>query len=83
MRKILPSLALTLYCALCFLLVPAQAGAYIDPSTTTFIIQAAIGLAVAVAAGFSIYWRKAKKKISKAVGREETSKDESDEMEDL
>ena len=51
--------------------------------TTTFIIQAAIGLVVAIAAGFSIYWRKAKKKINKAVGREEVTKDESDDLEDL
>ena len=38
---------------------------------------------VAIAAGFSIYWRKAKKKINKAVGREEVTKDESDDLEDL
>ena len=42
-----------------------------------------IGLVVAIAAGFSIYWRKAKKKINKAVGREEVTKDESDNLEDL
>ena len=83
MKKILPSLALTLYCALCFILTPVQASAYIDPSTTTFIIQAGIGLVVAIAAGFSIYWRKAKKKITKAVGKEEVTKDESDNLEDL
>ena len=47
------------------------------------IIQAAIGLVVALAAGFTIYWRKAKKKITKAVGREEVTKDESDDLEDL
>ena len=46
---------------------------------TVQAVQAAIGLAVAIAAGVSIYWRKAKKKINKAIGREETaSKDESD-----
>jgi len=83
MKKILPSLALTVYCALCFILTPVQASAYIDPSTTTFIIQAGIGLVVAVAAGFSIYWRKARKKINKAVGKEETTRDESDNLEDL
>ena len=83
MKKILPCFTLTLWCALCFLLTPAQASAYIDPSTTTFIIQAGIGLVVAIAAGFSIYWRKAKKKINKAVGKEETTKDESDNLEDL
>ena len=83
MKKTRPIFLLTLYCALCMILTPAQASAYIDPSTTTFIIQAAVGLAVAVAAGFSIYWRKARKKINKAVGREEVSKDESDDLDDL
>ena len=83
MKKLIPSFALLMYCVFCLVAVPAQASAYIDPSTTTFIVQAAIGLAVAIAAGFSIYWRKAKKKINKAVGREEVTKDESDNIEDL
>lgn len=83
MKKTRISLMLVIYCLLCLVLVPAQASAYIDPSTTTFIVQAAIGLAVALAAGFSIHWRKAKKKINKAVGREEATKDESDNLEDL
>ena len=83
MKKGRPLFLLTLYCVFCMVMMPAQASAYIDPSTTTFIIQAAIGLVVAIAAGFSIYWRKARKKINKAVGREEVSKDESDDLEDL
>ena len=74
---------LVLYCVFCMVMTPNQASAYIDPSTTTFIIQAAIGLVVAIAAGVSIYWRKAKKKINKVVGKEEVSKDESDDLEDL
>ena len=83
MKKGLPLFLLTLYCVFCMVMTPTQASAYIDPSTTTFIIKPAIGLVVAIAAGFSIYWRKAKKKINKAVGREEVSKDESDDLEDL
>lgn len=83
MKKGLPLFLLTLYCVFCMVMTPAQASAYIDPSTTTMIIQAAIGLVVALAAGFTIYWRKAKKKITKAVGREEVTKDESDDLEDL
>ena len=55
MKKLTASLPLFLYLAACMILTPAQASAYIDPSTTTFIVQAAIGLAVAVAAGFSIH----------------------------
>ena len=83
MKKLIPSFALLMYCIFCLVATPVQASAYIDPSTTTFIVQAAIGLGVAIAAGFSIYWRKAKKKINKAVGREEVTKDESDNIEDL
>ena len=83
MKKGLPLFLLTLYCVFCMVMTPTQASAYIDPSTTTFIIQAGIGLVVAIAAGVSIYWRKAKKKISKVVGKEEVSKDESDDLEDL
>ena len=83
MKKGLPLFLLTLYCDFCMVMTPTQASAYIDPSTTTMIIQAAIGLVVALAAGFTIYWRKAKKKITKAVGREEVTKDESDDLEDL
>ena len=83
MKKGLPLFLLTLYCVFCMVMTPTQASAYIDPSTTTMIIQAAIGLVEALAAGFTIYWRKAKKKITKAVGREEVTKDESDDLEDL
>ena len=83
MKKGLPLFLLMLYCVFCMVLTPTQASAYIDPSTTTMIIQAAVGLVVAIAAGFAIYWRKAKKKISKVVGREEVTKDESDDLEDL
>ena len=83
MKKIFPLLILTLYFICCMVAIPSQASAYIDPSTTSFIIQAGIGLVVAIAAGFSIYWRKARKKINKAVGREDATKDESDNLEDL
>ncbi len=65
----------------CLTLTPNQASAYIDPSNTSFIIQALIGVGVAIAAGASIYWRKARKKIKKVIGNEETSgKDESDDI---
>ena len=83
MKKVFPLFLLCLYCVFCMVMTPAQASAYIDPSTTAYIITSAIGLAVAIAAGFTIYWRKAKRKISKAVGREEVTKDESDDLEDL
>ena len=83
MRGKFSLMVLLVYCVLCMVLMPVQASAYIDPGTTTFIIQAGIGLAVAIAAGVTIYYRKAKKKITKAMGREEVTKDESDDLEDL
>lgn len=58
-------LILMIYCACCMALTPALASAYIDPSTTTFLVQAGIGLAVAIAAGFTIYFRKAKKRSTR------------------
>lgn len=55
----------TLYLSFCFILLFTNtASAYIDPSTTTYIIQAVAGIAVAVGAFFMIYWRKAKRKIA-------------------
>ena len=70
------------YLVLCMALTPTMASAYIDPSITTFLVQALIGLGVAMAAGFTIYWRKARKKINKAMGKDENAtKDESDDIE--
>ena len=42
----------------------STAFAYIDPSTTTYRIQAIAGIAVAVGSFAVIYWRKAKKRIN-------------------
>ena len=83
MKKSLSFFVLVLYFVFCMVMTPTLASAYIDPSTTTFLVQAGIGLAVAIAAGFTIYFRKAKKKINKVIGREEVTKDESDNLEDL
>ena len=83
MKKFRALFLLALYCVFCMVVTPTQASAYIDPGTTSAVAAAVVGMVVAIAAGVSIYWRKAKKKISKAVGREETTKDESDNLEDL
>ena len=57
-----------LYFALIFILIPALASAYIDPSATTFLIQAIAGIAIAVGSVAVIFWRRAKKKIKDKVG---------------
>lgn len=62
---VMKKLFASLYFAVCFMLMfSSSACAYIDPSTTTYIIQAVAGIAVAVGAFFMIYWRKAKRKIA-------------------
>ena len=50
-----------LYFALIFILIPALASAYIDPSVTTYAIQAIAGVAVAAGAFFATYGRRMKK----------------------
>lgn len=47
---------------------PTVAYAYIDPSTTTYLIQAIAGIAVAVGSFVVIYWRRAKKRLNEKMG---------------
>lgn len=66
--------AFTLYFTLCFvLLMTNTACAYIDPSTTTYIIQAVAGVAIAIGAFVAVYWRKAKKKVQDALHIDENA----------
>lgn len=66
-----------LYFTLCFLfLFSTSASAYIDPSTTTFVIQAVAGVAIAIGAAVVVYWRKAKKKVMNKLGMDENAKKE-------
>ncbi len=51
---------------------------YVDPSVVTYGIQAIAGVAIAVGAVVAIAWRKAKKKVAKALKIEENSKKEED-----
>ena len=44
------------------------AHAYIDPSATTYLIQAIAGVAIAVGSVAVIFWRRAKKKLKDKVG---------------
>ncbi len=57
---------------------------YIDPSVTTFIIEAVVGIVIAGGAVVSVAFRKAKKKINKALNIDENSKKEvEDEIEEI
>ena len=54
--------------------------AYIDPSVTTYMIQAIAGVVIAVGAGVGMYWRKAKRKVEGTLGIEDAREQESDEI---
>lgn len=62
----------------------SSACAYIDPSTSTLLIQAIVGVAVAVGAVVTVWWRRAKKKVADKLGIDENAKktSEADVVED-
>ena len=72
MKKLAKTTGLIFLIALYILVftMPA-ASAYIDPSATTFLIQAIAGIAIAVGSVAVIFWRRAKKKIKDKVGIKE------------
>lgn len=49
---------------------------YIDPSVVTYAIQAGAGIVIAVGAFVGLYFRKAKKKVSKKLGVDENKNKE-------
>ena len=53
------------------LMFGVNGNAYIDPSVTTYIIQAVAGLVIAVGAVVAVYFRRAKKKINDKLGIDE------------
>ena len=56
-----------------------HAQAYIDPSVTTFAIQAIVGVVVAAGAVIAVWWRKAKKKVNQALNIDENRNKEVEE----
>ena len=52
------------------LLFGLNAKAYIDPSVTTYVIQAVAGIAIPVGAALGVYLRRPKKKVSERTGME-------------
>lgn len=79
-NSIMKHLGKILYFASCFLLMGTTAAhAYIDPSLSTFIIQVVAGVAIAVGAVFTIYWRKARKKVADSLGIDENANKEVEE----
>ena len=52
---------------------------YIDPSITTYIIQAVAAVVIAGGAVISVLWRKARKKVNKSLNIDENKNKEVEE----
>lgn len=64
----------TLFYMVCFSIICMMpAHAYVDPSVTTFAIQAVVGVVVAGGAVAGVLWRKAKKKAMQALNIDENA----------
>lgn len=72
MKKVLKVALVTGFTGICSMLMFGRdVNAYIDPSVTTYVIQAVAGIVVALGAAVGIYFRRAKKKVSDKLGIDE------------
>lgn len=72
MKKIMKLIAMAGFTGVsAMLMFGVNGNAYIDPSVTTYIIQAVAGLVIAVGAVVAVYFRRAKKKINDKLGIDE------------
>ncbi len=77
MKRLLLKICSVMFFTICFIvLFSVNAMAYIDPSVMTYAIQAIAGIAIAIGAAITMYWRSAKKKISKKLGVDENKNKE-------
>lgn len=77
MKNKIKKLATMSFFAISFaILFSTNASAYIDPSVMTYAIQAVAGIVIAVGAVVGIYFRNAKRKISKKLGIDENKNKE-------
>lgn len=72
MKRVLKVALFVGFTGICSMLVFGRdVNAYIDPSVTTYVIQAVAGIVVALGAAVGIYFRRAKKKVSDKLGIDE------------
>lgn len=80
MKKIFIKILIIIYFVVNFaLLFSVNTRAYIDPSVMTYAIQAIAGIGIAIGTAVAMYWRSAKKKLSKKMGIDENKNKEVEE----
>ena len=75
-KRLSKAAAVIMFIFTCMLFWGRTGEAYIDPSIATYVIQAVAGIVIALGAVVGIYWRKARKKISKSLGVDENKNKE-------
>ena len=58
MKKLRRILSITYFLFFCMLLTLRSAHAYIDPATTSYLIQIVAGVFIAAGATMAVFWRK-------------------------
>ena len=80
MKNGLKKAALMIWLVACWqLALMTTASAYIDPSATTYLIQALAGIVIAVGSVAVIFWRRAKNKLKEKAGIDLDRKKETEE----
>lgn len=75
-RILLNTFTFTLIFILSMFFLGLNVNAYLDPSVTMYLIQVVVGVVVAIGAFVGIYYRRAKKKVSNALGIDENKNKE-------
>lgn len=75
-NKIFKILETIYFCFFINLMLTKNVRAYIDPSVMTYTIQAVAGIAIAIGAAVSIYFRRAKKKLGNKLNIDENKNKE-------
>lgn len=57
----------------------APSASYIDPAATTVLLSSISAIVIALGAAFIVFWRRAKKKVSKALNIDENANKEVEE----
>jgi hypothetical protein len=70
-KKVLKTIGLGNLGLACMLAFGVNAQAYVDPSVTTFAIQAVAGIVIAISAAVGIWFRRVKKKMNDKLGIDE------------
>ena len=63
--KLKKSVRITFMLSGAVMLFPMQAEAYVDPATTSYVVQIVAGIVIACGTGIGIFWNRMRRKMKK------------------